>query len=117
MLEKHVIYPFSSKKYMFSVNFIFFMNITFVFAIITCLGFLVYGLFNFACALCYFQHLWSYCISAHLSKCPFFTVLPHWNTMLLHGILNNNIMKTPCLPVVIFDYALNPKTYNTNEEL
>ena len=41
MLEKHVMYPFSSKKYMFSVNFIFFMNITLVFAIITCLGFLV----------------------------------------------------------------------------
>ena len=43
MLEKHVIYPFSSKKYMFSVNLIFFMNITYVFAIITCLGSLVYS--------------------------------------------------------------------------
>ena len=41
MLGKHVIFPFSSINYMFSVNYIIFLNITYVFAIITCLGFLV----------------------------------------------------------------------------
>ena len=41
MLEKHVIFPLSSINYMLFVNYIFFMNITYVFAIITCLGFLV----------------------------------------------------------------------------
>ena len=41
MLEKHVIFPFSSLNYMFSVNYIFLLNIAYVFAIITCLGFLV----------------------------------------------------------------------------
>ena len=41
MLGKHVIFPVSSMNYMFSVNYIIFLNITYVFAIITCLGFLV----------------------------------------------------------------------------
>ena len=41
MLGKHVIFPVSSINYMFSVNYIIFLNITYVFAIITCLGFLV----------------------------------------------------------------------------
>ena len=41
MLGKHVISPFSSIYYIFSVNYIFLMNITYVFAIITCLEFLV----------------------------------------------------------------------------
>ena len=41
MLVKHVISPFSSIYYIFSVNYIFLMNITYVFAIITCLRFLV----------------------------------------------------------------------------
>ena len=43
MLGKHVIFPFSSINYMFPVNYIIFLNITYVFAIITCLGFLVGG--------------------------------------------------------------------------
>ena len=41
MLGKHVISPFSSIYYIFSVNYLFLMNITYVFAIITCLWFLV----------------------------------------------------------------------------
>ena len=41
MLGKHVIFPFSSINYMFSVDYIFLLNITYVFAIITCLVFLV----------------------------------------------------------------------------
>ena len=43
MLGKHVIFPFSSINYMFSVNYIFLLNFTYVFAIITCLGFLVHA--------------------------------------------------------------------------
>ena len=39
--RKNVISPLSSVYYIFSVNYIFLMNITYVFAIITCLGFLV----------------------------------------------------------------------------
>ena len=34
MLGKHVIFHFSSINYMFSVNYIIFLNITYVFAII-----------------------------------------------------------------------------------
>ena len=41
MLVKHVIFPFSSMNYMFFVNYIFLLNSTYVFAIITCLGFVV----------------------------------------------------------------------------
>ena len=41
MLGKNVISPFSSIYYVFSVNYSFSMNIIYVFAIITCLGFLV----------------------------------------------------------------------------
>ena len=41
MLEKYVIFPFASIDYMLTVNYIFLLNITYVFAIITCLGFLV----------------------------------------------------------------------------
>ena len=41
MLEKRVIFPFSSIDYILIVYYIFLMNITYVFAIITCLGFLV----------------------------------------------------------------------------
>ena len=41
MLGKHVIFRFSSINDMFSVKYIIFLNITYVFAIITCLGFLV----------------------------------------------------------------------------
>ena len=39
--KKHVISPFSSINYMFSVDYIFLLNIAYIFAIITCLGFLV----------------------------------------------------------------------------
>ena len=42
MLEKNVIFPFTSINYMFSVNYIFLLNITYIFAIITCLEFLAY---------------------------------------------------------------------------
>ena len=41
MLEKHVIFRYSCINYMFSVNYIFLLNITYVFAIITCMGFLM----------------------------------------------------------------------------
>ena len=41
MFGKHVIFPFSSIINMFSVDYIFLLNITYVFAIITCFGFLV----------------------------------------------------------------------------
>ena len=41
MLGKHVIFPFSSINNIVSVDYIFLLNITYVFAIITCLGFLV----------------------------------------------------------------------------
>ena len=39
MLGKHVIFCFSSINYIVSVDYIFLLNITYVFAIITCLGF------------------------------------------------------------------------------
>ena len=43
MLRKHIIFPFSSINYIVSVDYIFLLNIsTYVFAIITCLGFLEY---------------------------------------------------------------------------
>ena len=41
MFGKHVVLFFSSMNYMFSVDYIFSLNITYVFAIITYLGFLV----------------------------------------------------------------------------
>ena len=41
MLGKHVIIPFSSINYIFSMDCISLLNFTYVFAIITCLGFLV----------------------------------------------------------------------------
>ena len=43
MLGTHVIFPFSSINYIDSVDYIFMLDITYVFAIITCLGFLVIG--------------------------------------------------------------------------
>ena len=49
MLEKRVIFPFSSIDYMLIVNYIFLMNITYVFAIITCLGFLVLVFYIHVC--------------------------------------------------------------------
>ena len=48
MLGKHVIFPFSSINYMFSVDYIFLLNIAYVFAINTCSGFLVI-LYVFVC--------------------------------------------------------------------
>ena len=41
MFGKHVIFPFSSINYMFSADYISLLNITYVFPIITCLGFLL----------------------------------------------------------------------------
>ena len=41
MLGKDTIFPFSSINYIFSMDYISLLNFTYVFAIITCLGFLV----------------------------------------------------------------------------
>ena len=47
---------------MFSVNYIFLLNITYVFAIITCLGFLVYSILNFIIFNCQFNLVYFYLV-------------------------------------------------------